>query len=59
MEMIPWVFIVLASIFNVALIAIGVWFAWVLVSSMRGIHQELTRIREHLAARPDGSGSSI
>lgn len=55
MEMIPWGFVVFASVFNLALIAIAVWFAWVLVSSMRGIHQELTRIRQHLVSRQDES----
>ena len=25
------------------------WFAWILVSSVKGIHTELTRIREELA----------
>lgn len=53
MEMIPWSFVVLASLFNLALIAIAVWFVWVLASSLRGIHQELTRIRQHLVARPE------
>lgn len=51
MEMIPWGFFVFASLFNVILIAVAVWFAWVLVSSMRGIHQELTGIRQHLESR--------
>ena len=52
MELIPWAFVVFASVLNVVLIAVAIWFAWVLVSSMRGIHQELTRIREHLVSRP-------
>ncbi len=51
MEMIPWGFFVFASLFNLVLIAIAVWFVWVVVSSLRGIHQELTRIRQHLASR--------
>lgn len=51
MEMIPWAFILFASVFNLALVAVAVWFAWVLVSSTRGIHQELTRIRQHLVSR--------
>ena len=55
MEMIPWAFILFASLFNVVLIAVAVWFAWVLVSSMRGIHQELTRIRQHLVSPQDES----
>lgn len=50
MEMIPWAFIVFASLFNLVLIAVAIWFAWVLVSSMRGIHQELSRIRQHLVS---------
>lgn len=58
MEMIPWAFVLLASVFNLALIAVAVWFAWVLVSSMRGMHQELTRIRQHLVSRHDDSPMS-
>ena len=53
METIPWGLFVFASVFNVALIAVAVWFGWVLVSSMRGIHEELTRIRRHLVSRQD------
>lgn len=31
------------------------WFAWILVSSVRGMHTELTRIREELG-RMSGPG---
>lgn len=48
MEMVPWVFILIGSLFNIVLVAVGLWFAWVMVTSVRGIHQELRRIRQHL-----------
>lgn len=51
MELVPWGFFVFASVLNVALIGIAIWFAWVLVTSIRGIHEELTRIRQHLVSR--------
>ena len=51
MEMMPWGFFIFASLFNLVLIGVAIWFAWVVVSSLRGIHQELTRIRQQLVSR--------
>ena len=59
MEAFPWGFLVFASVINVALIAVAVWFAWIMVSSIRGIHQELTRIRRHLVSRHDAGGTGV
>ncbi|MGK7312700.1 MAG: hypothetical protein ACN0LA_10735 [Candidatus Longimicrobiales bacterium M2_2A_002] len=59
MEAFPWGFFVFASVINVALIAVAVWFAWIMVSSIRGIHQELTRIRRNLVSRQDAGGTGV
>lgn len=59
MEAFPWGFFLFASVINVALIAVAFWFAWVMVSSIRGIHQELTRIRRHLVSRQDAGSPGV
>ncbi|HSH45728.1 MAG TPA: hypothetical protein VK966_07725 [Longimicrobiales bacterium] len=63
MELVPWVFILVGALLNLVLIVVGLWFAWVMVTSVRGIHQELKRIRQHLAepgrAVPGPLGSRV
>lgn len=59
MDMVPWAFILFASLFNLVLVAVGLWFAWILVSSLRGIHQEMTRIRQHLVGQEQESRPAL
>lgn len=42
-----WMWLVWALI-SVLVWGFALWLAWTVVSSIRGIHVELTRIREHL-----------
>lgn len=44
MEIFPWVW-ALAALVNIVMLAFAVWVVWVLVTSIRGVHEELIRIR--------------
>lgn len=49
MEIYPWTW-ALAALVNILLLAFAVWIVWTLVASIRGVHEELTRIRRVMEA---------
>jgi hypothetical protein len=52
----PNVWFALSAVLGVVFWVFIIWLAWLLVSSIKGIHTELTRIRELLNQRLDRSG---
>ena len=46
--MIEPAFMLLMMVTGLVFYGVVIWFAWILVSSIKGIHTELTRIREEL-----------
>lgn len=46
---------VLTMLIAIAFWGFLLWLAWLLVSSIKGVHTELIRIREILTQRPPGS----
>lgn len=49
MEFFPSVWFAFSALVGIAVWVIALWLAWLVVSSVRGMHTELTRIRELLA----------
>lgn len=56
METMPWLWFAFSAVLGILFWAFLLWLAWLLVSSIRGIHVELTKIREILGeSRPGES----
>lgn len=59
MNWFPWVWMPIWGLIALAFWGFLLWLAWTLVNSVRGIHEELGRIREILKDRSTGGHTGL